>query len=134
MIGHQDEIEHLPCGLGDDSFEVGEDAEAVLVIVEDVLASIATGHDVVDGVRVLDAKSSWHERKHSRAGSSKRGRKPNTKSDPKGFHQSDPKGFQGFPQGLPQLRGCLVSVGNTIGAPGPPPSGGQTKTSRLVTP
>jgi hypothetical protein len=34
---------------------------SVRVVADDLLACVASGHDMVDGPREFDAKSSWHE-------------------------------------------------------------------------
>lgn len=63
VVGHEDEGEDHPAGPDDDSLEVIEDAAAVVIVVNDVLACVSARHDVVDGVFVFDAESSWHSSK-----------------------------------------------------------------------
>ena len=45
VIAHEDKAEHHPARLRHDTFEVGEDAAAVVIVVDDVLAGIAASHD-----------------------------------------------------------------------------------------
>ena len=50
MVGHQAIGVHLPAGL------LARKAEAVMVVLENVVAPIATIHQVIDGARILDSK------------------------------------------------------------------------------
>jgi len=67
VVTHDDEAEQLPAVARDGAFEVVEQSAAVVVVLNDVLAGVATGHHVVDGAVELDAESPWHGRMLSRA-------------------------------------------------------------------
>ena len=44
------------------AFQVGQEPGAVVVVVNDVLACVSPGHDVVDGTFEFEAKSAGHGR------------------------------------------------------------------------
>jgi hypothetical protein len=60
MVGHEAKGVDLPAGLGAGLPKGFQEERAVLVGFENGLVAVAAIHDVVDGVRVLEAEFSGH--------------------------------------------------------------------------
>jgi hypothetical protein len=59
VVAEQDERQEFAIGAADGAIQVVDEAAAVVIVVDDVLACVVAGHDVVDGGFVFDAESAW---------------------------------------------------------------------------
>jgi hypothetical protein len=60
VVGHDGECVNAPGTPDGGSTEVVHEPIAVDVIAHDILTAVAAGHNVVDGIRVLEPQTSWH--------------------------------------------------------------------------
>jgi hypothetical protein len=59
VVAEQDERQEFAIGAADGAIQVVDEAPAVVIVVDDVLACVAADHDVVDGGFGFDAESAW---------------------------------------------------------------------------
>jgi hypothetical protein len=60
VIAQDDEPDQGPAGPDHGPLEVEEEPASIVVIMDDVLACVAAGHDMVDRVFEFDAEAAWH--------------------------------------------------------------------------
>ena len=60
MVGHQDEVDDFPPGTSDLSRQELEKSVSIVVLLDDVLAGIASRHDMVNGPLELESQPSGH--------------------------------------------------------------------------
>ena len=83
VIGQNDERVKHPAGPIDGTFQAYQEPAAITIVRDDILPTVTPGHDMVDGVGVLNSQSSRH-RLIKPAGTLLFNKKILTRSDPEG--------------------------------------------------
>jgi len=84
VIAHEDEGEQYPAAAQHRAPQVVEKPFTVLVVLNDLLAAVSPGHQVIDGPLEFDPQSPGHPASGAH-GSDGVSEKPKTKSDPGGI-------------------------------------------------